>query len=223
MTSSTHLLGAGAVLLLAVGAAAATPSVFETRVLADLNRFRADPSGYADVLATYRPRFQGKRMRGAEKGEIDIMTREGVAAVDEAIRDLRPRKAPLPKLAPSPLLAKVAADHVADQTRSGALGHYTDGRGPGERMLARGGGRDVNEVITYGHHGPGSVIQTLLIDDGVANRGHRIALLRERYRYAGVACGPHKSHRTMCVILMSPTADGHSPPAPARKAGAGGG
>ena len=189
-------------------AVSATGSAFETGVLAELHRFRGDPAGYTSVLRTYRPRFEGKRLRGSDKGEIDILTNEGVVAVDEAIRDLRTVKTPRAKLTLSPLLARVAADHVADQTRSGGLGHYTRGRGPGERMLARGGGRDVNEVITYGHHGPASVIHQLLIDDGVANRGHRIGLLRERHRYAGVACGTHKVHRTMCVILMSPTSDG---------------
>ena len=56
------------------GADAAAPSRFEAGVLAELNRFRADPPAYARVLGTYRPRFTGKRLRGAEKGEIDIMT-----------------------------------------------------------------------------------------------------------------------------------------------------
>jgi len=190
------------------GAGAAAPSRFEAGVFAELNRFRADPPAYARVLGTYRPRFTGKRLRGAEKGEIDILTVEGVAAVDEAMRDLHAVKEPRVRLTQSPLLARAAAAHVAAQSASGAMGHYTGGRGPGERMLAIGGGRDVNEVITYGHHSAASVIQQLLIDDGVANRGHRIALLRERHRYAGVACGTHKVHRTMCVILMSSTADG---------------
>src|SRR3990167_11527907 len=81
------------------------------------------------------------------------MTHEGVAAVDEAIRDLR-REKPLAELEWSDRLAQAAADHVAVQSRSGAVGHYTRGRGPGERMRARGGGPYVNEVITYGHHSP---------------------------------------------------------------------
>lgn len=188
------------------GVGAAT-SRFETGVLAELNRFRGDPSGYAAVLRAYRPRFEGKLLVGEGGSEIDIMTSEGVAAVDEAIRDLRPAR-PLSRLRYSPLLARAAADHVAMQSRSGAVGHETNGRGPGERVRARGGGPYVNEVITYGHHSPASVVQQLLIDDGVPDRGHRLSLLRESHRYAGVACGTHKVHRTMCVILMARTADG---------------
>ena len=211
-----------AVLLASAAAAgvllsAATPSPdFEDRVFAQLNRFRADPADYTRRLATYRPRYRGKLLVGVERGQIDILTEEGVAAVDEAIRDLRAAR-PVPPLERSELLARVAADHVAVQSRSGATGHVTGGRRSDHRMELRGGGPHVNEVITYGHHGPASVVDQLLIDDGVADRGHRIALLRDTHRYAGVACGPHKSYRTMCVILMSPTADGHPPARPAAK------
>jgi hypothetical protein len=211
---------AGAALLMLFAAlggitAAAAPARFEAAVLAELNRFRADPASYGDELRGYRARFEGKRLIATEEGEIDIMTHEGVAAVNEAIRDLRGVK-PLPRFAWSDLLARAAADHVASQSRSGAVGHYTQGRGPGERMLARGGGRYVNEVITYGHHSPAGVIEQLLIDDGVPGRGHRISLLDTERRYAGVACGRHPVHRTMCVIVMSPTSDGSAPPPPQR-------
>jgi len=200
---------------LASAAAYAAPSRFEAGVLAELNRFRDDPDAYRDILRSYRPRFEGKLLIAEEGSEIDIMTNEGVAAVDEAIRDLRGQK-PLPRLAWSEILARAAADHVAVQSRSGAVGHYTNGRGPGERMLARGGGRYVSEVITYGHHSPDGVIHQLLIDDGVPGRGHRIGLLDADRRYAGVACGSHPVHRTMCVIVMSPTPDGSPPPPPKR-------
>lgn len=199
--------------VLASVAAYAAPSRFEAGVLAELNRFRDDPDAYRDILRSYRPRFEGKLLIAEEGSEIDIMTSEGVAAVDEAIRDLRGEK-PLPRLAWSEILARAAADHVAIQSRSGAVGHYTNGRGPGERMLARGGGRYVSEVITYGHHSPDGVIHQLLIDDGVPGRGHRLSLLAADRRYAGVACGSHPVHRTMCVIVMSPTPDGSPPPPP---------
>jgi hypothetical protein len=208
---------AAAALVLGLGAvtATATPSRFETGVLAELNRFRSDPAGYTDVLRDYRDRFDGRLLIADNDSEIHIMTNEGVAAVDEAIRDLRSEK-PLARLQQSELLARAAADHVAVQSQSGAVGHYTRGSGPGERMKARGGGPYVNEVITYGHHSPAGVVHQLLIDDGVPDRGHRHSLLRPTHRYAGVACGPHRVHRTMCVTLMSQTSDGSPPPPPKR-------
>ena len=83
-------------------------------------------------------------------------------------------------------------------------------------MKARGGGPYVNEVITYGHHTPQGVVDQLLIDDGVPGRGHRHSLLRPTHHYAGIACGRHPVHRTMCVTLMSQTRDGSPPPPPKR-------
>ena len=55
-------------------AADAAPSRFEAAVLAELNRFRDDPDAYADVLRSYRPRFEGKLLIAEEGSEIDIMT-----------------------------------------------------------------------------------------------------------------------------------------------------
>ena len=215
MKSSRPIAAVLALLVFGSAAALAAPDRFEAGVFAELNRFRSDPAAYADFLRDYRPRFEGRRLLAAEDGEIDIMTREGVVAVDEAVRELS-REAPLPRLEWSDLLARAAADHVAVQSRSGAVGHYTRGQGPGERMRARGGGPYVNEVITYGHHTPEGVVDQLLIDDGVPDRGHRFSLLRPTHRYAGVACGRHPVHRTMCVTLMSQTADGSPPPPPKR-------
>lgn len=216
MTKSRYPIVFAALLALVATAAMAAPSRFETGVFTELNRFRSDPAAYGNLLRDYRPRFKGKLLVSDDDSEIDIMTREGVAAVDEAIRDLG-REKPLAELAWSDALARAAADHVAIQSRSGAVGHYTRGSGPGERMKARGGGPYVNEVITYGHHSPAGVVDQLLIDDGVPDRGHRHSLLRPTHRYAGIACGRHPVHRTMCVTLMSQTRDG-SPPSPPRRA-----
>lgn len=217
MTRSRRLLATAILASLGVTAAVAAPGRFEEGVFTELNRFRSDPAAYAEYLRDYRPRFEGKLLISNDDSEIDIMTREGVAAVDEAIRDLR-REEPLPELEWSDPLARAAADHVAVQSRSGEVGHYTKGSGPGERMKARGGGPYVNEVITYGHHTPEGVVDQLLIDDGVPDRGHRHSLLRPTHRYAGIACGSHPVHRTMCVTLMSQTRDGSAPPPPQRKA-----
>ncbi len=198
-------------------AASAAPSGFEAAVFKDLNHFRDDPAAYADDLTGYRDRFDGKLLIAEEGEDIDIMTNEGVAAVNEAIRALR-SEAPRPSFVWSDMLQRAAADHVAVQSRSGAVGHYSNNSDPGVRMRARGGGPYVSEVITYGHQTPPGVIHQLLIDDGVPGRGHRFSLLRSDLRYAGVACGSHPHYRLMCVILMSPTRDGTAPPPPQRSA-----
>ena len=43
-------------------------------------------------------------------------------------------------------------------------------------------------------------LEVALIDDGVANRGHRKSLLDPRWRYVGIACGLHARYRTVCVM-----------------------
>lgn len=195
---------------------AAAPRGFEAAVLGELNRLRSDPAGLIGDLEDYRDRFDGKLVYGDE-GEGDVMTREGAGAVDEAM-DALDRAPPVPPLAYADLLARAAADHVAGQARSGQVGHISNGRGPAERVVARGGGRFVGEVITYGHTSPASVVRQFVVDDGVPQRGHRIEILSARYRYAGVACGSHPQWRTMCVVVLAATPDGSPPPPPKRAA-----
>lgn len=204
-------LAALLILLVATGGA----SSFEAAVLDELNAMHADPGDYSESLLDYRDRFDGLIVYG-EDGESDFQTREGVRPVDEAVAALR-RADPLPRLREGRLLALAAADHVAAQSRSGEVGHYSRGRDPAARLVARGGGRYVSEVITYGHSDPASVIRQLLVDDGVPGRGHRFELFSARYRYAGVACGPHPRWRSMCVIELSETPDGSAPPPPRRE------
>jgi hypothetical protein len=45
------------------------------------------------------------------------------------------------------------------------------------------------------------VIEDMLIDDGVADRGHRRNVYDSRARTAGIACGPHPRYGTVCVMV----------------------
>lgn len=180
----------------------------EADVLAELNRARADPQGYADDLREYCSGFNGLVAYSRESPD-GIMTKEGVAAVEEAIAFLD-RQSPLPPLGEIGLLGKGAADLVADQGQSGRVGHISSGGlNPSARMLRHGGGAYVAEVITYGPPDPRSVVRQLIVDDGVARRGHRLLVFSGHYRFAGVACGPHATYGAMCVVDMSATATGH--------------
>ena len=40
----------------------------------------------------------------------------------------------------------------------------------------------------------------LIVDDGVASRGHRMSIFEPRFRKAGVSFGSHKAYNYMCVI-----------------------
>lgn len=175
-------------------------------VLEELNHLRAKPSAYAAELDDFEMRFDGRLVMG-EGDEPDVMSNEGARAVVEAARELR-RVRPLPQIAHSEVLARAAADHVRAQGASGQTGHMSNGKRPGDRVRARGGGIYVGEVIAYGVWGARNAIRQFVVDDGVAGRGHRKLLLMEPYRYAGVACGSHRVWRNMCVIVLSETRDG---------------
>ncbi len=193
------------------GAAEAnSPAAMEARVLAALNEARFNPQAYISDLTSYRRAFRGKlvTMPGTR---VVYATREGTVPVDEAVRFLSAEDAQS-DLKPAPVLAAAAAEHVAEQARSGRTGHYgANGSGPAERTARHGGGRIVAEVIAYGAFDARDVVRQLVVDDGVPDRGHRNAVFAARLRYAGVACGPHPRFRTMCVIDMAETPDGHSP------------
>jgi hypothetical protein len=169
-------------------------------VLDALNRFRADPAGYAAVLRERRKYFDGNLLK--LPGEPDLLTSEGVIPLDEAVEQLRSLHTALTAVVLSDGLSHAAADHVIDTGGIGIMSHTgTDGTNFTKRIARYGtwtGG--ASEVIDYGARDAMEVILNLLIDDGVANRGHRKSVLDPRWHYVGIACGPHSVLRTMCVI-----------------------
>lgn len=194
---------------LASATAAAAETPFERQVLVALNAARADPAGYAADLKRYRTYFHGKLVR-YPGSDTDLETEEGVEVVDETIAFLG-RQAPLAPVAPASLLAASAADLVADQAEGGTGHDSSDGATPGDRARRHGGGGFVAEVIAYGPADAADVVRQLIIDDGVADRGHRAILYSPELRFAGVACGPHPEYRTVCVIDLGATPDGRAP------------
>jgi len=202
--------------LLACGTGAAAQTPFERQVLAALNAARTDPAAYVEGLRQYRTYFHGKLLHypGAD---ADMETQEGVEVVDETIAFLS-HQIPLAPVAAAPLLAASAADLVADQADGGTGHESSDGATPSDRARRHGGGDFIAEVIAYGPVDASDVVRQLVIDDGVADRGHRGIIYSPELRFAGVACGPHPEYRTMCVIDLSVTADGQAPDEqPARK------
>jgi uncharacterized protein YkwD len=183
-------------------------ATIEREVLVALNAARANPAGYAATLQAYRANFRGKIV--TEPGsDTDTETVEGVAPVDEAIAFLG-RLKPLGTIAAGTTIQAAAGDHAREQAVSGRTGHFSpEGKGPAERNARHNGGREIAEVIAYGAGTADEVIRELIVDDGVSDRGHRKILFAQHLKYAGIACGPHPSFGTMCVIDMADTPDGN--------------
>lgn len=173
-------------------------SPVEQEVLDELNLARTDPKRYAGFLAELRPYFNGNHLQ--RPGQPILITKEGVAAVDEAIDFLRAVQA-LPALTLSRGLSLAAKSHVDDQ-QGGAMGHTgSDGSEPWDRMNRYGSWQDeVAENIAYGGYSTRGVVVQLIVDDGVAGRQHRANMFNPKYRFVGVACGSHARLHDMCVM-----------------------
>ncbi|MGL4369607.1 MAG: CAP domain-containing protein, partial [Spirochaetota bacterium] len=178
---------------------AAFASRLELEILAELNLVRADPKAYTAYLRQYRERISGKVLR-LPNGKTARL-KEGVKPVDEAIRQLS-TASPLPALSLSRGLSRGARDHARDLVRTVRTGHDgSDGSRIGARVNRYGKWAGaVGENISYGSTSAREFVISLLVDDGVLDRGHRKIILERRYRTAGVAVEEnHPSYGPICV------------------------
>jgi uncharacterized protein YkwD len=160
------------------------------RFEAEINLVRTQPESYADIIAREMASLDawGTYMRAGYR----IRTQEGHAAVVEAVTALRQQR-PVAPMALSSCLSVAAQSHAHFLGRVGAVGHFGPGGStPSQRAAQALGDRvPVGETVSAG---PGSArehVIALLIDDGVPDRGHRVALLHPGYRTLGIGYAPH--------------------------------
>ncbi len=177
-------------------------SELESGILSEMNLARSNPEKYASFVKDLRNKYRGNFI---QLQRIKIKTREGIAAVDEAIAFLDSRK-PEGALKLSKGLTLGAADQVRMQGPTGRTGHEgPDGSDPGDRVNRYGKWKGmVGENIYYGSGmNARQIVMGFIIDDGVPDRGHRDTIFNPQFRLAGVACGPHKVFKTMCVVAFA--------------------
>jgi len=169
----------------------------EAAVIKEINLLRTQPQQYVAFLETVRAQYKDRlwnRPGGA------FLTKEGVAAVDEAIQALK-ATAPMGPLEPMLGLTLAARDHTKDQGPSGRVGHDgSDGSQPQDRINRYGGGMRTGENISYGFSAARDIVVQLLVDDGWPGRGHRVNLLQPAYEQVGVSIGSHREYGVMCVM-----------------------
>ena len=173
-------------------------------LLEELNVARTAPMKYVGYLKDHRREFKGLVYVGF--GGDRLITQEGVTAVDEAIAALS-KQPPLAPLKFSQGLARAALDHVLDSGPKGLVSHEgADGSSPAARVGRYGEvGTASGECISYGFYEARQIVMALIIDDGVASRGHREIIYNGKYRLAGIARGPHQTFKTLCVIDFADT------------------
>jgi uncharacterized protein YkwD len=204
------LIAALAVLAPAAGAqttpapaeAAAAPSALESDVLASINEARTNPAGYVAKLKEYRSYFEDDVVLLPGR-DVGLRTREGVVAVDQAIAFLE-RQKPVTPLVRASELAASAKLLVDAQVLAGGTGHAAaDGSDAKVRIKRHKGSGLTAEVLSYAAMDAASVVRQLIVDDGVPSRPNRKILFEDKYRKAGVACGSHPVHRSVCVIDLA--------------------
>jgi hypothetical protein len=185
------------------GGALAAPGSLEREAIEELNFARDQLRDYADELRAYRDRFTGI-VAHEVPGDIGVQTFEGPRAVEDAIGFVA-RLRPTAPVAYDPALARAAADHAEDQSRTGAIGHVgSDGSRLGERIGRYSKGRGlVAEIISYGQPTAERVIRQLVVDDGERSRAHRADVFEPAFKRAGAACRRHPVYQYVCVIDLS--------------------
>jgi hypothetical protein len=173
----------------------------EKEVIHELNRVRTNPGAYALYLKEERQYYSGNNV--VKPGELTLITREGLAAVDECIAVLEEAR-PVGMLYPHRELSDVAKWLAADQAKTGRTGHT----GSGGRTLAQRMARyctqsyiTVGENISYSRKRTArQIVMQLLIDDGVPSRGHRNNILNAVFDCCGVAIDTHPVYGHLCVM-----------------------
>ena len=188
-------------LALAITLAFVTPCLFAedksaelalaNAIIREMNLARQNPALYAGYVDELRAHFNGKMF---VRGRMRVITKEGVAAIDEAVRFLRSVQ-PLQPLTLSPGMCRGAADHCADQA-GGATGHGN----PSGRMNRYGRWSVLwGENISYGKTSARDIVLTLIVNDGLPGRKHRKNIFNPTFNYAGAASGPHARYGTVCT------------------------
>ena len=171
----------------------------EQEALKEINAARTDPAAYAAHVKPMLALFEGNVLK--IPGQTPLITNEGPDAVNELLTFLQGAKA-VPALdRVSPGMCAAARDHAVDLGKSGGTGHDgSDGSSPFDRLNRHGEWLSAAaENIALGDGTARDRVVQLLIDDGVASRGHRLNIFNPAFRVLGVADGPHPEYGSLQV------------------------
>jgi uncharacterized protein YkwD len=180
-------------------------SGIEKDVILEMNKVRTNPGKYAELYIRPRLRYYSGNNYSLP-GQAILITQEGASAVNECVTALS-RASSVGILSPERGLSLAAKDHVTDQSRTGQTGHNGSDRSTPETRIKRhgvfSGSWTLGENIAYGDTTGRDIVCSLLIDDGVPNRGHRTNIMNRAFTQIGVAYGTHTQYRTSCTITYA--------------------
>lgn len=174
----------------------------EQELLDEINYARTNPGAYLAFLQQYRTYYFDKTVRFPDGRSL--VTNEGVSALDEAIDFLRTVK-PLPVFELRKGMVMGAKVHIDDLLKTGGFGHRgSDGSLPEDRLTRYGLWEEsVGEDIIYESRTARNDVIGLIIDDGVATRGHRNNIFKPGFRVIGVSVAQPSTSRRLCIVTFA--------------------
>ncbi len=174
----------------------------EQDLLNEINLARANPTAYIKHLEEYRSYYKETSVKFPDGSSLT--TNEGVVALNEAIDFLRMLK-PLPPLVIKKGLVSAAKLHLDDMLKTQKSGHTGSDRTKPEDRLSKFGTwqTSVGENIVYQARTPRIDVIGMIIDDGVATRGHRRNLFKSELKVIGISAGGPFEQHTIAVITFA--------------------
>jgi hypothetical protein len=172
--------------------------IFET-----ISKLRESPKDFAltvkETFEYYRPDNVLHR-----PGTVPLQTREGVEGAVELFKELEEIDS-LPPLEFSLGLTLAALQHCTDTGPLGIVGHIGSRETSLQKRVESFGKWTGNlvEALDYGSCNAFEVVLSLLVDDGLATRPHRKALLNQNFKKIGLGAGPHSEFKTVVCLLFA--------------------
>ena len=179
-------------------------ALLEADVLRALTAARTAPATLKARLKERLACYKGKTY--TTKDGRSRQTKEGAQACKDAIAYLSKLPEPLGAVeAAGEGLRLAAVDHVLDVGVEGVASHRgTDDSGPSDRNKRYGTWSGaVGECLWYGNASAAtgeSIVDDLVVDDGVKNRGHRLCIYDARWHIVAVAVGAHSTYANMVAL-----------------------
>lgn len=151
---------------------------FEQEVLAEINRARTNPAGYADWLESLKPYFEDNLLQLPDTE--GVTTQEGVAVLEEAIVFLR-SQTPLTAINSTESLNSIAQRILKNPNR---VSTYQSSSSQASTAIL--------------------LVLKLILDDGDPNRPNRQLLFQADLADNGIACQPEEG-LNLCVIAFGQT------------------
>jgi len=188
----------------------------EAAVVEAISRARQDPKALATALKGRLPHFKGKEFYPPSgNGKLALPSKEGKTAVNDALAYLAGSG-----VAAGPVsnetgggMKLAAEDHAVDRGALGMIGHEgSDGSHAKDRLERYGKWTTkCGECLWFGREGTAAetIVEDLVVDDGVPDRGHRLCIFDPAYAVASAKIGPHKTFGTVVVIEFAGSFEDH--------------